>query len=565
MKNLIARKEALGIMLDGRDLRIAHLGWKNGKIAVFGVEQTTLQRRVGGVSHRDFDTEGETSSAFGVSPDSLVSDAFGEEQAGDVSGTLVSLLSKYPLKNTLVAVNIPDNQVSFHQFKDDFGLRGKALKHHVREAISMPAGDIAGSEMLDVFKSADGGLTAVAFGGSIPLVETLLDVRSFLPGGALNFTLVEANEVALVNLARATMDFVPDEVTVLIYIGREYSSIVVLNGDHPSAFVQTIHEGYQHDTVSNTLFSRILLEQEESDLPVIHHIVLAGEIGTTRALEFFKKQFPEVDVKPMTVDCLDTTSLASKDIAFLPKFAIPIAMAWEALDRRNPRFLRLNLTPDSIRTAQKFFTIAWHGFAVLGLIFVLMVGLSYGTLVRLSDIGTLETSIQRKQETLVSLQADLTRVGLLKEQIDNYEANLRFLDSQIVDPGKWSRLFSDLTRDFATISRIWMESIESVPQGFRIVGKAQYRKPIPRLAYLLPKADLKRVTRVVSEEGELTYEFEMTAGIPPAEATGEGATPKTTSTTAMSGGVPDGKWALEQTGTTSSAPSDTAQSQLRRQ
>jgi len=565
MNNPMAKKDALGIMLDGRDLRIAHLGWKNGKIAVFGVEQTTLQRRVGGASDRAFDTEGETSSPFGVSPDSLVSEGFGEEQAGDVSGILVNLLSKYPLKNALVAVNIPDNQVSFHQFKDDFGLKGKALRHRVREAISMPAGEVAGNEMLDVFKSADGGLTAVASGGGIPLVETLLDVRTFLPGGALNLSLVEANEVALVNLARATMDLVPNEITFLIYIGREFSSIVVLNGDHPRAFVQTIHEGYLSERVCNTLFARILLEQEESDLSEIHHIVLAGEIGTTRAVEFFKKQFPEVDVKPMAVDGLDTTSLESKDIGFLPKFAIPIAMAWETLDRRNPRFLRLNLTPESIRSTQQFFTIAWHGFAVLGLIFVLMVGLSYGTLARLGKINTLERSVQRKQEALVSLQADLSRVGLLKEQIDNYEANLRFLDSQIVDPGKWSRLFAELTRDFATISRIWMENVESVPQGFRIVGRAQYRKPIPRLAYLLPNADLKRVTRIVSEEGELTYEFELTAGIPPAEMPGESSPPKTTRTTAMSGGVPDGKWAMEQTGTTGSALSDTAQTQLKRQ
>ncbi len=518
MIGLGARKHALGIMLDGTDLRVAHLGWKRGKITVFAVEQITLPRQLDTPKELEVSTENVVTSAFGITPDSLITNGLDDDQAGDVSGMLVNFLGKYPLKKMQLAVNIPDNQVSFHQFKDDFGLKGKALRQRLRGTIPIPPSDRPENAMLDVFKSPEGGLTAAVFGGSIPLVENLMDLHSFLPNRSLRFTLIDTNEMALVNLARAALDLTADEVTVLVYIGREFSSIIVLKGDHPLSFVQAIHEGYESDKVCNTLFSRILLEQEEADLPEIQRIILTGEISSTNANDFFTKQFPEVKVEPIAFDPLDISQLESEDTAVLPNFAIPIAMAWETLDRKNPRFLHLDLMPDSIRNFQKFFMIAWHGFAMLGLIFVLMVGLSYQSLVRWSAIDNLEHFIQQKQVTLVAIQKDLARVGLLQEQIENLEANLHFVDSQIVDPDKWSRLFTKLSKDFASVTRIWAEHIESIPQGFRIVGKSQFRIPVAHLAYLLPDADLRRVIRTVSEKGELTYEFETTAGIPQPEA-----------------------------------------------
>jgi hypothetical protein len=546
---LKAKKHTLGIMVDGRDLRIAHLGWQGGEITIFSIDQITMPHRLGKAGEPDITVEQEGESAFGLESDTSVTNGFGEELEGDVSGVLVSLLGKYPMKKLQLAVNIPDNQVSFHQFKDDFGLKGKALLQRLRSAINLPASDRSEDAMLDVFKSPDGGLTAVAFGGNIPLVETLLDIRSFLPGGKLRFAAIEANEIALVNLARVTLDLTAGETNVLVHIGRESSNLIVLKGDRPPSF-QTIHQGYSSEKVCNTLFSRILLEQEESDVPEINRIILAGEIGLTRATEFFTKQFPEVEVKPIAVDPLNTSQISADDLAFLPKFAIPISMAWDALDRKNDRFVRLDLMPDAIRNFQKVFTIAWHGFVMLGLLFLLMVGLSYGTLARRAAIDNLNHSIQQKQETISSLQSDLMRVGLLQDQIENYESNLRFLDKYIVDPGKWSRLFSKLAKDFDSVGKIWAQQIESVPQGFRIVGKSQYRLPIPRLAYLLPNPNLKRVVRMVTGEGEMTYEFEMTAGIPqPPSPPSEGAPASASTTVTGTAGMADGKWALEQTGT----------------
>ncbi|RJP74396.1 MAG: outer membrane protein assembly factor BamD, partial [Candidatus Zixiibacteriota bacterium] len=217
-------------------------------------------------------------------------------------------------------------------------------------------------------------------------------------------------------------------------------------------------------------------------------------------------------------------------IAIFPNFAVPVALAWEALDRRNSRFLHTDLMPPAVRDAQKFFKVAWHGFALLGVVFGGMVLLSYQGLSRWSEIKSHQESIRLKQSTIESLQPEVMLVHQLQGEISLYRSNLDFLDSLIVDPGKWSRLFAELSKDFKIVNKIWIEDIQSDSSGFTLIGKSVSRDRIPQLSYLLPQTNLKRVTRVVSEEGEITYEFEITAKIPTPVPAPEPSTDRSTLT-----------------------------------
>jgi hypothetical protein len=170
--------------------------------------------------------------------------------------------------------------------------------------------------------------------------------------------------------------------------------------------------------------------------------------------------------------------------------------------------------PPTVREAQKTFTVAWHGFTLLGLLFVLMFALTYQGLSRWSAIQALEKSNQDSERRIAAMHAELSRLGMVQEQMVNYQTNLRFLDSLIVDPGKWSRLLSKLSQDFQSVNRVWIDEVISNPGGFTLVGKSQTRDRVPQLAARLPEVNLKRVSRVVSEAGEITYQFEVTAMIP---------------------------------------------------
>ncbi len=525
-----SQKQVLGVMVDGRDLRLAHLSKEGGEILILALESITLPHRIGKLRQRQpaampMGQDAESRDAFGFEDTSYALDGSnGEESEGDISGALINIFAKYPLKQLKIAVNIPEGQTTFFSFENDFGLKGKKLLKRLREEISPLAGGTLDSAILDYFISPDGGLTAIVSEGNIPIIEELLDVKNFLPGNGPIFGLASSNEIALVNLVRANLDLPSDWISTIVYIGCDFSRVIILRGSDPISFVQTIREGYQSPHVCQTIFSKILLEQEEAGIPEINHLILCGEIGITHAYDFFKRQFPDSDVQAVTSGILNTQYLKSEEISTFPNFAIPVALAWEALETNNEKFIRANLLPTQIKESQKLFKIAWHGFALLGIIFVFVALLSYQGLSRFREIRTLERTIQIEKEQIESLQPELALVNQLQGTITDYRANLEFLDSLIVDPGKWSRLLAKLSRDFQEVSRIWIDNIKSDYNGFTMIGKSVSRDRIPDLAQRFQDANLKRVTRVVSEEGEISYEFEMTAALPPPESEDADAT-----------------------------------------
>jgi hypothetical protein len=511
--------QALGVLVDGREMRLARLGREGGQIKVLSLESVILPRRLDreelAVSPTMALHEAKGKDIFGFSASSALSFAGLEDgPGGEVAATLINVFSKYPLGEIKVAVNTPENQVAYHSVTQTAKLKGKKLQKQLHAELGLPAGATADTHALDHFQSPTGEMTAMALEGSIPLIKEINDVQTFLPGGAPFFALAQTNELALVNLARATLNLEAGKISALVYIGHDFSRVIILQGDHPLSFVPTIHEGYTSPQVCETIFSKILLEQEEAGLPEIENLYLAGEVGLTHAHDFFSKQFPEAKVQSFTPGPLNVSALKAEEIAIFPNYAIAIGLAWQALETKSARFISTDLLPQVIRESQRYFKVAWHGFALLGFVFLSVGFLSFQGLSRWYTIHELEESIRVKQASLQAMGSQLNYARQMQTQIANYQANLNFLDAIIVDPGKWSRLFEKLSTDFQSVNRIWVDKIKSDHDGFTMVGRSLIRDRIPSLADGLTGVDLKRVTRVVSGGGETAYEFEMTATQP---------------------------------------------------
>lgn len=509
-------------MVDGAELRIAHMGWEKNEIAIYSLETYSLPVRLGklrtATASQPAALGAEEGDIFGLEERELEEDLPASSDNGeneDLSSTLINIFAKYPLKKAKIAVNIPEGQATYYNFESDFGLKGKKLKKRLGEEIAPLTGGTLESAIIDHFVLESRALMAVVAEGNVPLIEELIDIKNFLAGGTPYFCRTDPNEIALVNLVRLSLDPPAKQITAVVYIGNDFSRVIVMRGSEPISFIQSIREGYSSPQVCQTLFSKILLEQEEAGIPEIDQIVLAGEIGMTRAFEFFKKQFPDADVKPITPGPLDTSLLKNEEIAIFANYAIPVAMAWQALDSKNSRWIRSDLMPHSIKESQKAFKIAWHGFLLLGVIFLLMMLLSYQGLNRLNKIHSLQESIRLKQSSIAALEADLGYINQIQQQISQIKGNLDFLDALVIDPDKWSRLFAKLSEDFKNVDRIWIDHIQSTPFGFTMVGKALSRDRVPLLAAGFQGVNLKRVTRVISENGDVAYEFELDAEIPP--------------------------------------------------
>jgi len=292
---LSSRDQVLGVMVDGREIRIAQLARQGSEIAILNLETVSLHHRLGKIkTPAAVATAGSEDSGkdiFGFEDTAQRSDEMYDSptEEGDVSALLINVFSKYLESRMPLAVNIPEGQATYYNFESDFGLKGKKLQKRLHDEISPLAGGTLDMAMLDYFQSAGGALTTVVSEGNIPLLDELLELKTFLPSAPI-IRRVNANEIALVNLTRLSLDLKSEEITAVVYIGNDFSRVIMLRGEQPISFLQTIREGYQTPHICQTLFSKILLEQEEAGLAEVHQIVLTGEIGIPRAHDFFSKQ-----------------------------------------------------------------------------------------------------------------------------------------------------------------------------------------------------------------------------------------------------------------------------------
>ncbi|HEX7343072.1 MAG TPA: hypothetical protein VF398_02325, partial [bacterium] len=245
-----SRDQVLGVMVDGRELKIAHLAKQGAEIAILNLETVSLHHRLGKIKTPAALTSNAAEEAgkdiFGFEEAAQRSEEMFESptEEGDVSSLLINAFGKHLEKRIPLAVNVPEGQATYYSFESNFGLKGKKLRKRLRDEISPLAGGSLDMAMLDYFQSASGALNTVVSEGSIPLIDELLDLRNFLPAPPV-IRSVSANEIALVNLTRVSLELKPDEITALIYIGSEFSRVIMLRGDQPISFLQTIREGYQ--------------------------------------------------------------------------------------------------------------------------------------------------------------------------------------------------------------------------------------------------------------------------------------------------------------------------------
>ena len=79
------------------------------------------------------------------------------------------------------------------------------------------------------------------------------------------------------NLVRMNYDLQPQDVSVVIYVGVEFTRLIFMRGDHFYQFAPILGEGYDSPNLQNTVYSRLLLEQDNLAIPRINRIILAGE------------------------------------------------------------------------------------------------------------------------------------------------------------------------------------------------------------------------------------------------------------------------------------------------
>lgn len=506
-------KTAVALLVDGLELKFVQLSLKGNKVTLRDYKTVALvekfeEKAVAGAEQEAGIADVTAGDAFGEA--APVVEQPGEEGQNNGS-VLLSLLNDLPSSKYKLSYALSEPSVTYQEFESSFGLKGTKLKKRLSEEIATLRASAPGLDALDTIPTAAGGLLSIVREDGLHLYELLKEIRTFLGNRIPNIEIIDSADISLINLIRSTLELQNEEISVVVYVGNDFSRLIFLQGMNYLHFAPIISEGYGSPNIENTIYSRILLEQDNIALTRIDRIILTGESHKVNLKESLAPQFSSAAVEYLQTPELDLSLYEGVVGEAVSEYAIPISTAWRTLQPKRKSFFDLNLVPVSILEAQKAFKLAWHGWFLAVLIIASIVFFQTSIISRSADIKRTQELLTRKRAELADLEVLRARQDALRKDIVRYSSAAALYDSVAPGSDRWSRILHYLANSVEDLNSLWVYKIErdpTLPHALLIRGRSIYRTRIPRLSSLFEKATLKEV-RTTTIRDKIIYDFDL--------------------------------------------------------
>jgi hypothetical protein len=507
-------KTAVAVFVDGLELKFVRLSAKGNKVTLRDFKTVALVHKF---EEKQATPEESEATAFGdLSGGDAFAAAGAMESTGDEGTTnasvLLGLLSDLgPAKKYSLSYAISEPAVTYQEFEGNFGLKGEKLKKKLSQELAMMRASAPALDAIDTIPSASGGLLALIREDGLHVYELLSEVKPFMGGHVPLIKIMDSADAALMEMVRTQYEPQEEEVSVLVYVGHDFSRLVFMQGEHYLHFAPIISEGYESPNIENTIYSRILLEQDNIALTRIDRILLSGESHKVNLLDTLAPQFSSALVEYMKAPTLDVGEFEGSIGESVSEYVIPIMTAWRALQPKLPGFYDINLIPHFILEGQRTLALAWHGIlaAVIVVLTIPFFILSFSE--RQTEIRRLNGDLSQKQQKLLELDIFRQRRAVLSSDINRYSNATSVYDSIAPGSDRWSRILHYLANSVEDLNSLWIYSLKPDDKDMRnilISGRAIYRTRIPRIASIFEKATLREV-RTITIRKKILYEFDI--------------------------------------------------------
>lgn len=504
-------KTVLGIFVDGLDIKVAHLSVKGKRVIVQELRSATLVSKLEERKNIEVGVGAEGADAFSLP---LAASAQGAEgQSEDNNAVLLNLLAQYPTSKYSLTYSIAEPAIYYHVLESDMGLKGKKLKEHVLGELRNIRSFQPAHDAVDAIRTEEGNLLCIIREDGLSLINSLENIKTFIGRRLPRIPAIDSADVSLMNLVRLNYDLQPNEVSVVVYVGSEFTRLIFMRGNQFFQFAPILGEGYDSPNLQNTVYSRLLLEQDNLGIPRISKIILAGESRRINFKEFLTQQLPDQDVDYLLAPQLDSSPLPAEQQEAISEYAVAIGAAWKVLQPTNPRVYNVNLLPDIIREGQRVFKLAWHGVVLLLLLFASTFFFTYSIVQKNKSIADLEELLERKRSQLAENETIQNSINGLQEQIGRYQTSLALYDTLVPGSERWSTAFTQLSHGVEDLNSIWLTDFSTSPEGpIAMNGYTVYRTRIPRIATLFDNSVLREVNvQAIREQTVYRYRIEVPA------------------------------------------------------
>ncbi|MCU7493405.1 MAG: hypothetical protein HF312_19340 [Ignavibacteria bacterium] len=410
-------------------------------------------------------------SLDGMSGDISLGDLSAEPAAAPVStgeGMLNSALAGLNLNNCDFIPAITEPAVHYHVFEGSKESKDKNSSKLIQAMIeeiqksknitvdknSLGYKELAGGQYLSVF--ADGEIHCIANINALARANSRKFYR--IPS-------VKSADLSLAYYVAHKKKFFPDDYSLVVYIGKEYSKLIFLQGKELKHIGATLDIGTVNLHTYDVYFSKILLEMENGGIPRIDNVVICGEDESENLVLSFYGTFPEANVSKIDFTDLDLTALDDDLKEKVSSFSVPIAVAYEYFCELENKYKGINLLPQYVKEDQKMFQFAWYSLLILPLIFFLTFFFTKTALTNNKEINRLDKSINELTLVQQRNQKILDNINYQQGKINNFGSTQAILDSASKGAEVWGTVSRKMADFIMARKGMWVTAVQSDNAG----------------------------------------------------------------------------------------------------
>jgi hypothetical protein len=238
-------KTAVALFVDGLELKFVQLSMKAGRVTLRDYKTVALVRKFeekqGGPEEGGADMQ-DLATAESFAEPSMPTEM--EQQEGQNNASvLLSVLTDLPSSKYTLSYALSEPAVTYQEFESDSGLKGTKLKKHVAQELSSMRSSAPSLDALDFIPTAQGGILSVVREDGMHLFSLLEEIKPFIGNRVPKIQLIDSADTAMIGLVRGCYELQDEEVSVLVYVGNDFSRLIFMQGKNYLHFAPIISEG----------------------------------------------------------------------------------------------------------------------------------------------------------------------------------------------------------------------------------------------------------------------------------------------------------------------------------
>lgn len=503
-------KTNIFIYCEGSDTKIAVVSRENGTIKVRRIITFDTAQGTSGDNITDFDL-GELSGDFNF--DKGDSEA-GESIPNTEAERLAAALEGINLNQAKFISVGTEPSITYHVYEGPKQKDRKSQLQAIISDIERAKSTYVAPDSIDYIDFDENSLLAAFIENNVPCLELINTLAEKVGKRFLKIESIKSADIALAYYVSKSVKFFPEDYTLIIYTGKEYSKLIFLQGNKLIHIGSTLDIGTKNLNTYDVYFSKILLEMENGNIPQLDNVILCGEDRSENLVLSFYGTFPEANVSELEFKDFDVSDLNEEDKKKFPDFSIPLSAAVEFFDEADKKHKGINILPKYIAESQKMFQFSWHSIAVLPLIFLAAFFFTHEYLSNRQQINELDAEIARLEQLQRQNQEIMDQIYPLSEKIAGFDVTKTILDSATVGTEVWGETLNNMADFIERRRNFWITKIEaSASDELRINGYSVSRSVLTEFADFYNTSLLKNIIYEPLRDRN-AFSFEMTFRLP---------------------------------------------------